>query len=44
MTDANVPRVNICPRCEKELTGKLTYAFTHGGYKVDLEYCNEHDS
>ena len=35
-------RIVICPRCEKELTGSLTQAFNKGGFKVDLEYCEEH--
>lgn len=37
-------RVLICPRCEGKLTGVLTQAFNKGGYKVDLEYCEQHKS
>ena len=36
-------RILICTRCEKELTEALTQAFNRGGYKVDIEYCEEHE-
>lgn len=42
MDHVDAPRISMCTRCEKELTGRMVQAFNRGGYKVDLEYCLYH--